>query len=571
MKSAPRHLVATLGLVMSLAGLACQSPDRCVAVKEGRATLGAVATIHPMATDAALNTLRAGGNAVDAAVSAMLTLGVVDGHNSGIGGGCFILIRMADGRTEAIDARETAPRRAWRDMYVRAGKPDTSLSQTGPLAVATPGALAGYSLALQRFGRKSLAELLIPAAEIADKGFSINRNYAEKLAREAPKLKQFPESAAVFLPSGTPPLAGQQLKQPDLARTYRSIATQGTDYFYRGQFAQRLGSYMAQTGGILDAEDLARYTPKIRQPIMFAYRGLTFVTMPPPSSGGLQLAQIFGMLDRFDLGRMSEADRITTVANAMTLSFADRARWLGDPDHVQIPPGLIDREYIARRSNMIVSDAALTGVVPGSPPSSSGTESDKHTTHVSVVDAAGNVASITATINTAFGSKVTVPGTGVVLNNEMDDFSLAADTPNAFRLVGSEGNAVGPLKRPLSSMTPTVVLREGKPLYVVGAAGGPRIITQVACVLINLIDLHMTPADAMAASRFHQQWRPETLWIEESAFMGESGKRLQNDLAARGFQLEIKPGVGATNLVMIGENAVTAVSEPRAESGARAE
>jgi gamma-glutamyltranspeptidase/glutathione hydrolase len=533
---------------------------------------GAVATIHPLATDAAMDTLRAGGNAVDAAMSAMLTLGVVDGHNSGIGGGCFILIRTADGRTTAIDARETAPAKAHRDMYLRDGKADTRLSQTGPLAVATPGALAGYDFAVRTYGNKSLAELLLPAAELAERGFAIDRNFAAKAKRETENIRKFEATAALLVRDGKPLAEGDWLVQRDLAATYRAIAADGTDYFYRGPFATAVGRYMAENGGVLSADDFANYRITVREPLVSSYRGFTVVGMPPPSSGGLHVGQILKMLERFDLRGMSAADRTTTVANAMKLAFADRAWWLGDPAFANVPTGLLDAEYLAARSAMISSTRAIEVPGQGTPPAGEKFDGDgveKHTTHVSVADAQGNVVSVTSTINTSFGSKVIVPGTGVLLNNQMDDFAIAPGTPNAFGLVGNEANAVAPLKRPLSSMSPTIVLKDGRPVYVIGAAGGPKIITQVVCVLIQLIDLGEDGFAAMNAARYHHQWRPDKLWIEKPN--GAAASALYRELEARGFELDVQSRAGATNLVVIDGRRMRAVSEPRGQGTGRAE
>lgn len=545
-------------------------PDARVASVD-HAKFGAVATVHPIATDAAMEALRTGGNAVDGAVAAMLTLGVVDSPNSGIGGGCFMLIRLANGETYAIDGREMAPAAATRDMFIRDGKADPALSQNGPLAVGVPGALAAYEGAIARFGKHTLADALLPAADIAERGFALNANYANKIKATREQLQRFPASAAIVLKTdGSPLAAGETLVQPDLANTYRAIAKNGLDYFYKGEFAKRVDTWMAQNGGLLRASDFANYQVKARHAVVSEYRGLRIVGFPPPSSGGVHVAQILAMLERFDLAKMNEVDRTTTVANAMSLAFADRAFWLGDPDFAEVPRGLLDANYLAERSKLLRSDQAIAVIDHGEPPKLDpeffSREAQKHTTHVSVADAAGNVVSVTATINTSFGSKVVVPGTGVFLNNEMDDFSAQPGVPNAFKLIGAEANAVAPGKRPLSSMSPTIVVKGGRPLYIIGAAGGPKIITQVVDVLVNLIDLKMTPEAAMAKARFHHQWRPDQLWIEKTA-----GDDLIDALQGRGFAIDVAQPVGATNLVMIDGETMTAVGEPRLEGKAAAE
>jgi gamma-glutamyltranspeptidase / glutathione hydrolase len=564
-----RPLSLALVAILCLLTTACQSTARLD--KPSPTRFGSVATVNPIATDAAMNVLRSGGNAIDAGVAAMLTLGVVDNHNSGIGGGCFIVARLATGEVFVIDARETAPALATRNMFDRDGKLDPTLSQLGALAVATPGALRGYELALQKAGTKSLANLLTPAADLAERGFPIDRVYASRIADKAAELKQFPASRDLLLPDGKPLVEGDTLRQPDLASTYRQIAQHGTSWFYAGEFATRVGEWMQHNRGLLRASDFAGYTAKLRSPIVSTYRGYTIIGMPPPSSGGIHVAQILTMLERFDLATLSDADRVTTMANAMSLAFADRAFWLGDPDFANVPAGLIDRNYLTERSKLIDTKRAIAVDSHGTPPAADRDfferQASKHTTHVSVADAAGNVVAITATINTTFGSKVIVPGTGVFLNNEMDDLTLAPGVPNHFGLVGQEANAVAPLKRPLSSMSPTIVLKDGKVAYVLGAAGGPRIITQVVNVLTNLIDRNMSPEQAMKSPRLHHQWRPGELWIENTI-----GDALLTDLTARGFKLNAVKPIGATNLVVLDPNgAQTAVSEPRLPSKAASE
>jgi gamma-glutamyltranspeptidase/glutathione hydrolase len=519
---------------------------------------GAVATVHPIATDAAMTTLEQGGNAIDAAVSAMLTLGVVDGHNSGIGGGCFMLIRTSDGRVYALDGRERAPAAATRDMFIRDGEPDTTLSQTGPLASGVPGSLAVYDHAVRSLGRRSLAELIEPAARIAEAGFPIDRIYAAKLRSERDELMKFEASRAIVLNAdGSPLEEGQTLVQADLARTYRAIAREGIEHFYRGAFARAVDAWMKANGGLLTFEDFADYRIALREPLVTRYRGHTVIGFPPPSSGGLHVAQILGMVERFELGSMNDVDRITTLANAMQLAFADRAHWLGDPDFARVPRGLVDPAYLNARGAMIATDRAMVVESHGTP-GDLDPFGRKHTTHVSVADAWGNVVAVTATVNTAFGSKVVVPGTGVFLNNQMDDFSIQPGVPNHFGLIGAANNAVEPGKRPLSSMSPTIVEMSDGTLIVIGSAGGPRIITQVVNVLVNLIDRGTMPEQAMREPRMHHQWKPDSLWIERSF-----GPALLDQLSRRGFELNPVDPVGATNLVVVRHVDASAVGEPR--------
>lgn len=514
-----------------------------------RGDKGMVATVHPLATEAGVNALRAGGNAVDAAVAAALTLGVVDGHNSGIGGGCFILIRRADGGLAAIDGRETAPAKARRDMYVLDGRPQPELSQLGALASGTPGAIAAYDLAVRAHGQLDLARLLLPAAEIAERGFPIDAPYADDLRTTAKLLARFPGTAAVLLkPDGSNYVEGEILKQPDLARTYRGIAAHGTGWFYHGPVAAAVDRWMANHGGILSREDFAAYRPRQRTPLQTTYRDVTIIGFPPPSSGGIHVAQMLQMLEPFDLRKMYQSDQaafVHVVAEAMKLAFADRAYWLGDADFAQVPKGLIDRKYTADLAGRISVEHVSAVPAHGTPPNAATSVfGGKHTTHIAAADAAGNWVAITATVNTTFGSKVIVPGTGIVMNNEMDDFSIQPGVPNAFGLIGAEANAVAPGKRPLSSMSPTIVLRDGQPFLTLGAAGGPTIINQVLLGIIRRIDLEQDLDQAVAAPRFHHQWRPDTLKVE-SGF----SDAVLDGLRRRGHQLNKVDGLGVTQAI----------------------
>lgn len=542
----PRHRWSILALSCLITFLSL--PGVCVAAAAWN-DRGMVATVHPLATEAGVNALRAGGNAVDAAVAAALTLGVVDGHNSGIGGGCFILIRRADGTFAAIDGRETAPAKAHRDMYLRDGKPQPVLSKLGALASGTPGAIAAYDLAVRKHGQLDLAKLLIPAAEIAENGFPIDAPYAADLRRTAKLLARFPGTAAVLLkPDGTNYVEGEVLKQDDLGKTYRGIAAHGTGWFYRGPIAASVDGWMAAHGGILSREDFAAYRPRERTPLETTYRDVTIVGFPPPSSGGIHVAQVLQMLERFDLRQMYEADRaefVHVVAEAMKLAFADRAYWLGDADFAPVPTGLIDRKYTTELARQI-DIAKVTAVKShGKPPAATtNVFGGKHTTHIAAADAAGNWVAITATVNTTFGSKVIVPGTGIVMNNEMDDFSIQPGVPNAFGLIGAEANAVAPGKRPLSSMSPTIVLRDGRPILTLGAAGGPTIINQVLLGIIRRIDLDQDLEQVIAAPRFHHQWRPDTLKMENGF-----SETVLDALKRRGHQIIVVKGIGVTQAI----------------------
>lgn len=527
---------------------------------------GMVATVHPIATDAAVNVLESGGNAVDAAVAAGLTLGVVDGHNSGIGGGCFMLVRTADGKFFALDGREMAPAAATRDMFIREGKADTELSQTGALASGIPGSVAVYEYAVQHFGKKTFAEVILPAAAIAESGFPIDSKYAGKLATEklVGKIARFPGTRAVLLKSdGSALKKGDTLVQTDLARTYRGIASEGSSYFYRGPFAKAVAAWMKENGGLISEDDFANYEMKQREPLVTKYRGYTIVGFPPPSSGGVHVAQVLNILSHFDLAKLESEDpakRIHVMSDAMKLAFADRAYWLGDPDFVKVPHGLIDQGYADSLAAQIDPLTALATIDHGTPPKSDEEVFGKHTTHIAVADDQGNWVAMTQTVNTAFGSKVIVPGTGVILNNQMDDFSVQPGVPNYFGLVGNEANAVGPRKRPLSSMSPTIVLdRDGNPFMTVGAAGGPKIITQAVLAISNVIDLGDDLDKALQRPRFHHQWSPDAIWIEKT-----TDPELLKKLESMGHKLDVSVPMGATQAILRKpDGTFVGVSEPR--------
>ena len=508
---------------------------------------GIAATVHPLATDAAIQAMRNGGNAIDAAVAAALTLGVVDGHNSGIGGGCFLLIRLADGSFAAIDGRETAPGAATRDLFVREGKADPHLSQTGALASGVPGALAAYDLAIRRYGKLPLKQHLLAAARIAEEGFALDRTYAGRLAATAAELKQFEASRAVFLrEDGSIYKAGEVLRLPDLGRTYRAVSEQGIQWFYRGQFARATEQWMMRHEGALTAEDFRKYEATLRAPVTNTYRGCQIIGFPPPSSGGVHVAQILNILEHFDLQAMgpNSPDFIHVVTEAMKLAFADRAHWLGDPDFVAVPRGLVSREYAASLAKLIRLDRATRVPRHGTPADAGQNVFGKHTTHFSTADADGNWVACTATINTSFGSKVVIPGTGVVLNNQMDDFSAQPGATNFFGLVGAEANAIAPGKRPLSSMSPTIVLKDGRPILSVGAAGGPTIISQTVLAILHAIDFGMPVEAALAQPRFHHQWNPDELKIERKV-----GAATLRELEKRGHKLAPVDSLGAAQAV----------------------
>lgn len=527
--------------------------------RSAEADKGAVATVHPLATQAAIDVLNEGGNAIDAAVAAALTLGVVDGHNSGIGGGNFALVHYADGTIEALDGREKAPMTAHRDMYIVKGEADSDLSQTGALAIGVPGSLAVYDHMQKAAGTQSLAVLLERAADLAEKGFPLSNISHNKLHWVKEALQDFPGSAAVFLDEkGEPWPEGHLLIQKDLARTYRAIAKQGIDYFYGGGFAQTVEKWMIEHEGLLRAEDFKQYSLAIREPVVSHYRGHQVIGFPPPSSGGVHVAQILNMLSAFDIKSLSETDRYHLLLEAMKLAFADRAHFLGDPDFVDVPKGLVNPDYAKQLAAEIDMTMAAKGVQHGHPPIEDGHFFSKHTTHISTADKWGNWVSVTTTVNTPFGSKVIIPGTGVLMNNQMDDFSIQPGVENAFGLVGSEANSVQAGKRPLSSMSPTLVLKEGKPILSVGAAGGPMIITQVVQALVNILDLDMSVEQALSATRVHHQWLPNVSFVEESV-----SDEVLDALEQRGHEISFDT-YGDTQAVMLrASGKFEAMSDPR--------
>src|SRR2546430_1309876 len=380
-----------------------------------------------------------------------------------------------------------------------------------------------------------------------ERGFKIDGSYARALAATAKELAQFDESGRVFLRSdGSAYRKGELLKQPDLAESYRHIAEEGIEWFYHGAFAQKTEAWMKENGGLLTASDFGAYQVKVREPVTNNYRGYQIVGFPPPSSGGVHVAQILNILEHFDLQKLGpgSADFVHVVTEAMKLAFADRAFWLGDPDFAPVPRGLVSKTYAARLAARIRMDRATPVQSHDTPEQASSNLFGKHTTHFCTADEAGNWVACTVTINTSFGSKVVVPGTGVVLNNQMDDFSIQPGVANYFGLVGAEANAVAPGKRPLSSMSPTIVLKDGKPVFSVGAAGGPTIISQTVLAIINTIDFGMPLEAVLAQPRFHHQWRPDELKIERKA-----SPEVLKELARRGHRVVPVEGLGAAQAI----------------------
>jgi gamma-glutamyltranspeptidase/glutathione hydrolase len=480
-----------------------------------RARNAMVVAQEPLAADIGLEVLRSGGNAIDAAVAVAFALAVTHPAAGNIGGGGFLLARFADGGTAFIDFRERAPKKAHRDLYLDAEGRLTGESVTGWRACGVPGTVRGLELAHKRYGRKSWAELLAPAIRLAREGFPVSWHLADSL-RTARNLAEFPESRRIFQRDGNYYEPGEPLVQPELGATLERIARGGAAEFYEGETARRLAREMERHGGLITLADLEEYRAVERQVLRGAYRGYEILTAPPPSSGGVGLLQMLGMLEGsgYERSGFGAAATIHYVAEVMRRFYADRSEFLADPDYFPVPVArLLDPDHLARRRRSINPDRATPSeeLRPGE-----GLERESgQTTHLSIVDREGNAVALTYTINGVFGSGVTVPGLGFLLNNEMDDFAAKPGAPNMFGLVQGEANAIEPGKRPLSSMTPTIVLREGKLFLVLGAPGGSRIINGVLQVLLNVLDFTMNIQDAVDRPRFHHQWKPDTLFMED--------------------------------------------------------
>lgn len=496
---------------------------------------GAVASGSDLATRVGVEILRGGGNAVDAAVAVGLAMAVTLPDAGNIGGGGFMIVRMHDGATTVIDYRETAPAEATRDMYLdEAGNYIPGSSLHGWLASGVPGTVAGLAMALEKHGTLSWADLIEPARRLAEEGVEVSEWLAARLELEESVLSQSPESRRIFLNNGHGFDAGDTLVQLDLGETLGRLMAKGPREFYEGETASRIVSAMQANGGLISARDLVSYRAIERDAIHATYRGYEIITMPPPSSGGIALVQMFRMLERFDVGTMghNSADSLHLLAEVMRRAFRDRAEYPADPAFVSVPvAGLIAREYCDER--MVDFDPRRASISEGFRLGRPFRVESPDTTHFSIVDREGNVVSNTYTLNGLFGSGVTVPKTGILLNNELDDFAAKPGHPNQFGLIQGEANAIAPGKRPLSSMTPTIVLRDGQPFLVLGSRGGPKIITQVLQVILNVIDHGMTLQEAVDAPRIHHQWMPDEICVEPDGFLVET----LDDLRARGHNI----------------------------------
>jgi gamma-glutamyltranspeptidase/glutathione hydrolase len=521
----PRTLFISLLVVSLLAAAAPAAPMRPVHAQHAM-----VASVHELASRAGVQMMQAGGNAIDAAVATGFVLAVVHPQAGNLGGGGFMLIRMSDGALRFIDYREKAPAAATADMYLDAhGNVIENASLVGYKAIGVPGSVAGLAYALKTYGKLPLAQVMAPAIKLARDGYVLAWEDAQDLRDN--HLARFPESKRIFQRDGNYYQQGELFRQLDLARTLERIA-KNPDDFYHGQMARELAAAIQKGGGLITADDLAHYAVKEREPIRGTYRDYDIISAPPPSSGGIALLEILNILEGYDLAKYGNrsAETIHLTAEAFRRAFYDRAEFLGDPDFSKIPVAqLIDKRYGAGWRDSIDSEHASASKdlrrpavfnelerYAGSHPANLGAVHEpENTTHYSVVDPAGNAVSVTTTLNDTLGSRVTAEGLGFLLNDEMDDFASKQGVPNAYGLIQGPANAIGPGKRPLSAMTPTIVLKDGKLFLVLGSPGGPTIITTVANILMGVVDFGLDIQESVNAPRFHHQWMADELRLED--------------------------------------------------------
>jgi gamma-glutamyltranspeptidase/glutathione hydrolase len=568
-----RRVAATLVLAFACGATAFAQERRSYAppdlstVRAIAAEHGLVVAQERLAAEVGADILRQGGNAVDAAVATGFALAVTYPRAGNIGGGGFMVIHSAE-RNEgvAIDYRETAPGAITRDIFLGPdGKPDTDKSRNSALGIGVPGTVAGLAAALEKYGsgRFTLAQILKPAIELARDGFVVADDMADTLSDMYRRMARWPNSAKAFSrDDGTPLQEGDRLVQADLAATLSAIAEQGPRGFYEGPVAGRLAAAVAKAGGIMTVDDLKSYQAVIRNPVRGSYRGYDIVSMPLPSSGGTVLLAALNILEGFPMAEMSQgsAPSLHLLIEAMKRAYADRARYLGDPAFVNAPADmLISKEYAAKqRASIDLARATPAEALAGRPP-----REGSNTTHYSVVDSSGNAVSNTYTLNFPYGVGLVAEGTGVLLNNELDDFTAAPGASNAFGLVGFEANLPGPGKRPLSSMSPTIVLKDGKPVLVTGSPGGSRIISAVQQVVVDVLDYKRDVAAAVAAPRVHHQWMPDEVRVER----GFSDEVLA-ELRAKGHKVIEPVGQTSVNSIAVTPNGLLGAPDPRTRGAA---
>lgn len=525
---------------------------------------GMVASQEAVATQVGVDILKQGGNAVDAAIATGFALAVTLPRAGNLGGGGFMMIHMsASDETKALDYREKAPAAAFKDMFLGDdGEPDKDKSRYSGLAVGVPGTVAGFAEAFDKHGSGNLswADLVAPAIKLADEGITVTPSLSGALAARVERLTKDPATAEIFYKAGgVPYLPGETLVQSDLANTLRMIADKGAEGFYKGETAERIAAKVQQAGGGMTVDDLGGYEPVWRDAVTGTYRGYEIASMPPPSSGGVHIVEILNMLEAFPIAEFgpNSADTIHVMAEAMRRAYADRSKYLGDPDYVDVPvKGLTSPAYAAELVKTIDLEVATPSeqIKPADPLPYESNE----TTHFSVVDKDGNAVSNTYTLNFSYGVGMTADGTGVLLNNELDDFSAKPGVPNAYGLIGGTANAVEGGKRPLSSMSPTLVFKDGTFFLATGSPGGSRIITTTLQIIMNIVDHKMSIAEATAAPRVHNQWLPDEIRIEE----GLSPDTIKL-LEAKGHKVEVKNAMGSTQSIMKVGDVLAGASDPR--------
>jgi gamma-glutamyltranspeptidase/glutathione hydrolase len=499
---------------------------------------------------------RDGGNAVDAAVASAFALAVVQPSASGLGGGGFMLVYQAkEKKVHALDFREKSPRAAHRNIYLKGGKIQSERSRSGALAVAVPGEVAGLVQVQRKFGRLALSTVLKPAMRLARIGIPIEGHLRQTLSDHLTEIKKSPSLAKIFLrEDGTLPSNGDLLRQPDLARTLEAIGTRGEEDFYRGWIAKLMVSQLQAQGGITSQEDLSGYKVSWREPLLGHYRGNLVIGMPLPSAGGLAILEILNALEGYDLEKLghNSATYLHLLAETMKQAFSDRARFLGDPEFVKNPTRLLLSKEHGASMRLRFSAVKIR------PHNTYGFQapSDGGTSHLNTVDSQGNVVACTLSINTSFGSKVAVEGAGFILNNQMDDFSIQPAFPNTYGLIGSDANGVEPGKKPLSSMAPTLLFQRNRPFLVLGASGGPRIISSVLQTMLNVLDFKMGIREAVEAPRIHHQWSPNVLQMEKGFPQAEV-----RSLERRGHEIQDRNSLGRVQAIMIPKG--IAVADPR--------
>jgi len=531
-----------------------------------RGSGGMVASRSDLASDVGSRILADGGNAVDAAVATAFALAVTYPSAGNLGGGGFLVLATADGKVLTQDHREVAPAAAHRDMFLDAdGNVDRNLAVNSLQSSGVPGSVAGLLDVLERHGSMSREQVLAPAIQLAAEGFVLNTDLAGQFAENMAAFRQHPGSLAVFTRDGTPFQAGDLWRQPELAATLQRIASEGRDGFYKGATADLIVAEMQRNGGLISHQDLAGYEPVWREPLHGQYLGYDIWSMPPPSSGGVLLLQMLNMLQSHDLKALGwgSADTVHRMIEAQRRAYADRAEFLGDPDFVEIPVAMLTSpDYAQRRFADFDPERATDSSVIGA---GSWPEESPQTTHLSVVDKHGNAVSLTTTLNRSYGNRIVVPGTGFLLNNEMDDFSSKPNTPNSYGLIGRDANDIQPGKRMLSSMTPTIVTRDGKVLLVTGSPGGATIINTVLQVLLNVLAHDLDVEEAVGRPRIHHQWQPDIVRFETGAIAEPALEQLRamghKGLTGAGF------GIGDANTIMVQDGTLIGVSDPRNEGG----